>query len=123
MEVRVRENLSSDLAWRAVAAIASVAGIALLPVFRRQMEDDRLGIWIAFALPFALGLVAMTARMETRTRILALWLASLLASFVVMISLWTGFGLVAIAIIVTHLVSAWGLNEASAKPDTYERRS
>ena len=118
----MRRAHRAETAWRSVAIVASVAGIALLPVFRNMLGDDRIGIYVAFGLPFAIGLAAMAVPMETRTRILGLWLASLMAGFVAMISLWSGFGFVAIGVTVVYLLAAWGLNEASGSSATHDRR-
>jgi hypothetical protein len=108
-------------AWRIGAVMVSIGGIAAIPFFRNLVDDDRIGLWVACAVPLLIGLAAMIVPMEIRSRILFLWFASLLASFVAMITFMSGFGIVMAVIVLAYLVVAWGLNEAGAEPGDYDR--
>lgn len=106
---------SIPVVWRIVAVVAGFAGLAAPAVLSVQEEvaaSSVIAVLAVCAIPSGIGIVAAVTRLETRTRILLLWVAALTAGFAGVITIMSGPGIIMLGVMVAYLVSAWGLNES-----------
>lgn len=99
--------------WRAIAIAASLGGFLILVLWLQGIDHLQLRYLTLCSIPIIVGLVAGLGNMETRTRILFLWLAAAISGFVAIITIMSGAGLILLGAMLAYLVIAWMMNEAS----------
>jgi phage shock protein PspC (stress-responsive transcriptional regulator) len=101
--------------WRLATLMVSIAGIAGVAVVWNMLNDAGPGYLALCAIPLLIGLVPAIVKMETQNRILLLWAAAALSGLVGALTIFSGTGLILLAVMLVYLLIAWMLNQTELR--------
>jgi chromate transport protein ChrA len=84
--------------------------------------DTGAGYLALCTVPLLIGLVSAIGKMETQNRILLLWAAAALSGLAAALTIFSGAGLILLAVMITYLLIAWKLNERERMNETKSNR-